>query len=660
MRFHKAKTVALGFGISMACGNATAYIGGGDQVIEQDSRYKYELTKREIHHSGAKSIQDVLTQIPGFYLASPFGSNRFLGYEGLSDHNISRLLVYVDDFPVDLPSSGAVYWEALPVDLKDVERIVYYPPHSTSRYGETAIQGVLRIYTTKGLSRDKINVETGENSHRNLYAQVNKASFGKRGATFVSASGQLSSTDGYHVTKDSDSTRKARVSVTRSQAGSNFNFSIGYGEEIRHEDVSPKEKSARTGRRKISNLLALASYTIRLTDSMRAELYGGINSIYSAAHATIATLPNMWTASPPVLHFVYDDKYESRRSFVGARLYAKMTDQVSVFAQAQYKHDNETPYRWSLFDKDWGNEYVSVSGVLSYTPAKNVKINLGANALNLNGVGFGRVNLTSSVDIAMKNGLVLKAGLSQAERVQNSWERFSQHHVYAEENPQIKAFRHRMNDDASRREMEDSAFVSLGKKWMGGGWSISYSRKDLYNLEYLKFVQTAMGTGAYPDPTTGQPYSAYLTIGRGDRYVIDRLEGFYRQKFNHALEGWVSASRVLGIDQGPGNVIDRKKTTPENVVSAGLIINSNGAEVIIEHRYVSRITWESAEMVDNTKDVKDYHTTDIEVRVKKPFQVDKDGRLYFGVKNLQGAYSDYYNYLKNDRRFYVGYGLDFN
>jgi len=125
------------------------------------------LTKEEIYNSGANSIPEALRLIPGLivreitngvYDVHLRGFDNITRYgDGTSSTN-QITLVMVDGRPVFNNNLGGTYWEAIPVDLIDVERIEVVRGPSAPLYGPNAVAGVINIIT-KDVDKEGVIVD---------------------------------------------------------------------------------------------------------------------------------------------------------------------------------------------------------------------------------------------------------------------------------------------------------------------------------------------------------------------------------------------------------------------------------------------------------------------------------------------------------------------
>lgn len=118
----------------------------------------YVITGEEISNSGALNIPEVLRLAPGLIVRQKTNGNYDVHIRG--NDNIpsgqtmfysenSLTLVMIDDRPVYNHFQGGTFWETLPVNLDNIERIeIIYGP-SAALYGPNAVSGVIHIFTKK-------------------------------------------------------------------------------------------------------------------------------------------------------------------------------------------------------------------------------------------------------------------------------------------------------------------------------------------------------------------------------------------------------------------------------------------------------------------------------------------------------------------------------
>lgn len=116
------------------------------------------ITRQEILNSGATSIQEALRLVPGMIVREQSPGNfdiHIRGLDGIPPNSsfaasVNTLtLVMIDNRPVYSYFSGGTFWETLPVDLTDVEKIEVIRGPSAALYGPNAVSGVINIITRK-------------------------------------------------------------------------------------------------------------------------------------------------------------------------------------------------------------------------------------------------------------------------------------------------------------------------------------------------------------------------------------------------------------------------------------------------------------------------------------------------------------------------------
>jgi iron complex outermembrane recepter protein len=131
------------------------------------------VTKAEIEKSGVTTIMEALRLVPGLIVREQSngvydihirGLDNLLRYSQAFDKNNMFTLVMIDSRPAFNHNLGGTFWEALPIDLMDVDRIEVVRGPSAPLFGPNAVTGVVNIITKRANSRNTIvsaNVEGG-------------------------------------------------------------------------------------------------------------------------------------------------------------------------------------------------------------------------------------------------------------------------------------------------------------------------------------------------------------------------------------------------------------------------------------------------------------------------------------------------------------------
>ncbi len=118
----------------------------------------YSITKDEIVNSGVTSIPEALRLCPGIVVRETSNGNydiHIRGFENLGKYSSTNnqinliSLVMIDNRPIFNYNQGGVFWDALPIDLVDVERIEVVRGPTAPLFGPNAVSGVINIITRK-------------------------------------------------------------------------------------------------------------------------------------------------------------------------------------------------------------------------------------------------------------------------------------------------------------------------------------------------------------------------------------------------------------------------------------------------------------------------------------------------------------------------------
>ena len=126
----------------------------------------YTITRSDIDKAGATSIVEALRLSPGILVREQTngvydvhirGFDNILGTSEVYTKSNLATLVMIDNRPVFNHNLGGTVWEALPVDIGDVERIEIVRGPSAPLFGPNAVTGVINIIT-KRVEKNKSHV----------------------------------------------------------------------------------------------------------------------------------------------------------------------------------------------------------------------------------------------------------------------------------------------------------------------------------------------------------------------------------------------------------------------------------------------------------------------------------------------------------------------
>ncbi|MEJ1240224.1 TonB-dependent receptor [Chryseolinea sp. T2] len=129
-----------------------------DETVFDAPLSSYTITNAEIQKSGATSIMEALRLAPGVIVREEANGvydihirgfdNMLRTSETYAKSNLATL-VMIDNRPVFNHNLGGTFWETLPIDLNDVERIEIVRGPSAPLFGPNAVTGVINIITKR-------------------------------------------------------------------------------------------------------------------------------------------------------------------------------------------------------------------------------------------------------------------------------------------------------------------------------------------------------------------------------------------------------------------------------------------------------------------------------------------------------------------------------
>lgn len=129
-----------------------------DETLFDAPVSSYTITRAEIEKAGSTTIMEALRLAPGVIVREQTNGNydiHIRGFDNIlrrpndySKQNLITLLM-IDNRPVFNYSNGGTFWETLPIDLNDVERIEVVRGPSAPMFGPNAVSGVINIITRK-------------------------------------------------------------------------------------------------------------------------------------------------------------------------------------------------------------------------------------------------------------------------------------------------------------------------------------------------------------------------------------------------------------------------------------------------------------------------------------------------------------------------------
>jgi outer membrane cobalamin receptor len=127
--------------------------GRVEQALQDVPANVTVLNREDIERSAARTLDDLLRQIPGFSLFRRSSSlvahptTQGVSLRGIGPSGVSRTLVLLDGVPLNDPFGGWVYWSKVP--LESIEPLEVVRGGGSALYGNYALGGVINIVTRK-------------------------------------------------------------------------------------------------------------------------------------------------------------------------------------------------------------------------------------------------------------------------------------------------------------------------------------------------------------------------------------------------------------------------------------------------------------------------------------------------------------------------------
>ncbi len=142
------------------------------------------ITREDIRKAGSTSIMEALRLVPGLIVREQTNGTYDIHLRGMDnvppnsifDGNATTTLVMLDNRPIYNYLKGGTFWETLPIDLNDVEKIEIVRGPSAALYGPNAVSGVINIITRKPEKQGLYLLANARQGSHQTY--INNASLG--------------------------------------------------------------------------------------------------------------------------------------------------------------------------------------------------------------------------------------------------------------------------------------------------------------------------------------------------------------------------------------------------------------------------------------------------------------------------------------------------
>jgi iron complex outermembrane receptor protein len=126
------------------------------------------ITKQDIHLSGITRIPELLRRVAGMDVMQITGGDSNVSMRGFNSRLANKLLVLVNGRSVYNDILGSTFWEALSIDVDQIERIEVVRGPGSALYGADAFTGVVNIITIAP-GEGKTGMRVGYGDHNEAY-----------------------------------------------------------------------------------------------------------------------------------------------------------------------------------------------------------------------------------------------------------------------------------------------------------------------------------------------------------------------------------------------------------------------------------------------------------------------------------------------------------
>jgi iron complex outermembrane receptor protein len=124
-------------------------VGRKAQELSKAPAAVFVLTAEDIRRSGATCIPEALQWVPGLTVLRLDGRSWVVSARGGANVFANKILLMIDGRSLYTPLFGGVIWDAVDVDLEDIEQIEVVRGPGAVMWGPNAVNGVINIITKR-------------------------------------------------------------------------------------------------------------------------------------------------------------------------------------------------------------------------------------------------------------------------------------------------------------------------------------------------------------------------------------------------------------------------------------------------------------------------------------------------------------------------------
>jgi outer membrane cobalamin receptor len=160
------------------------------QLLAESPSAVTVFTRKEILSSGASDLPGLLRRVPGFDVYRIKPSSPAVGARALTDESNNLVLLLVDGREAMSEVVGFAFWNALTIDLEEVERVEVIRGPGSAMYGSNAFAAVISVTTLSERPRDGARAlwSSGEEGNLRLFGRARDSTTLQEGTLDLSLS----------------------------------------------------------------------------------------------------------------------------------------------------------------------------------------------------------------------------------------------------------------------------------------------------------------------------------------------------------------------------------------------------------------------------------------------------------------------------------------
>lgn len=123
-----------------------------EQKLSETAAAVYVIARDDIRRAGSATVAEALRLAPGMNVARIDANKWAVSCRGFNDLFANKMLVLVDGRSVYTPTFSGVWWDALGVEIEDVDRIEVIRGPGAAVWGANAVNAIVNIITAPATS----------------------------------------------------------------------------------------------------------------------------------------------------------------------------------------------------------------------------------------------------------------------------------------------------------------------------------------------------------------------------------------------------------------------------------------------------------------------------------------------------------------------------